>query len=101
MKLRLLFITGFAIITTANITYPADQLHKENIGVGRYQLFQGEYKFVNIKGEEHNIRELFKIDTVTGKLYVCDGWQLPGKKAGEIIQRKECRPFEEESVFQK
>lgn len=47
--------------------------------VGRYQLFQGQYRFINVKGEEHWIRALFKIDTKTGKLFICEGTQVNGK----------------------
>jgi hypothetical protein len=72
---------------------------------GRYQLFQGEYQFVNIKGESHWIRALFKIDTATGAMFLCEGSQVDGKhlrpsQAGMLVQRRNCRPFDEELVFQ-
>ena len=66
---------------------------------GRYQLFQGEYRFINIKGEEHWIKALFKIDTATGKLFICEGDQMQGKhikRNGGMYQRQYCVPFEED-----
>jgi hypothetical protein len=66
---------------------------------GRYQLFQGEYRFVNLRGEEHWIKALFKIDTATGKLFICEGVQLQEKniqRNGEAYQRQYCAPFEED-----
>ena len=67
--------------------------------VGRFQLFQGTYRFVNIMGEEYLREGLFKIDTKTGQLFVCEEWQVDGKE-GYVIQRK-CKPFEEGVVTPK
>lgn len=71
---------------------------------GRYQLFQGNYEFVNIKGEAHWTRALFKLDTVTGEIFVCEGRQLDGKRltppqTGKMVQRHYCTPFENELVL--
>lgn len=71
---------------------------------GRYQLFQGEYEFVNLKGESHRVRALFKIDTATGAIFICEGQQIDGRhvspaQPGKVVQRRYCRPFEEEMVF--
>ena len=71
---------------------------------GRYQLFQGNYEFVNIKGEVYWNRALFKIDTVTGALFVCEGKQVDGKylsspQPGKMVQRHYCKPFEEETAI--
>ena len=38
--------------------------------IGRYQLFQGTYPFINLKGEGFRENALFRIDTVTGKTWV-------------------------------
>jgi hypothetical protein len=66
---------------------------------GRFQLFQGEYLFTNIRGEAFWQRGLFKLDTVTGELFECRSTQFDGKlssKPGMLIQKTECRPFEGE-----
>jgi len=77
---------------------------KQSSNIGRYQLFQGEYSFINIKGEQHLSRALFKIDTVTGKMFICEQLQIDGKyqnKEGQLIQRRTCKAFEEELVVPK
>lgn len=70
---------------------------------GRYQLFQGNYEFINLKGEVYWNRALFKLDTVTGAVFVCRGEQTDGKylsppQASTMRQRHACKPFEEELV---
>jgi hypothetical protein len=67
--------------------------------VGRFQLFQGEYRFINLKGEEHWSRALFKVDTTTGKIYICEQDQVLGKhinKKGESYQRRYCVDFDQD-----
>jgi|GEM_PF-1060367 len=64
--------------------------------VGRFQLFQGTYRFVNIMGEEYLRDALFKLDTKTGQLFICEEWQIDGKE-GYVNQRK-CKPFGDEKV---
>ncbi len=64
--------------------------------VGRFQLFQGKYTFVNIMGEEYTLEGLFKIDTKTGQLFICGERQVDGKE-GYVIQRQ-CKPFEDDTV---
>jgi hypothetical protein len=64
---------------------------------GRWQLFQGEYQFVNIRGEEHWLRGLFKLDTATGQIFICSKNQFDGEHIGKPklqIQRTECVKFE-------
>ena len=68
---------------------------------GRYQLFQGNYEFVNIEGETFWNRALFKIDTATGEIFICSGHQVDGQylsppQPGKMRQRHDCRPFESE-----
>jgi hypothetical protein len=70
---------------------------------GRFQLFQGEYQFINLKGEAHWHRALFKLDTATGEIFICEGRQIDGRhlkspQPGKMIQRQNCQPFEEEIV---
>ena len=66
---------------------------------GQYALVQAEYPFVNLKGEEHWSKALFKIDTVTGELFVCGSFQLRGgvvPRYPESVQITRCKEFEEE-----
>lgn len=60
--------------------------------IGRYQLFQGEYSFVNLKGEEYTQKALFKIDTATGKLFICKSGQY--QLNGAVRQISNCLPFD-------
>ena len=64
--------------------------------VGRYQLIQGEYSFVNIKGERYQINGLFKIDTATGRVWVADGYQYKDLKSGNVWQVGGWKEFEGE-----
>ena len=87
------------IIAAASVflTYGTATATAADSQVGRWQLFQGEYPFINLKGEEHKSRSLFKIDTVTGDIYECSAGQVRGEqlgKPGTIVQYRECRPFE-------
>lgn len=59
---------------------------------GRYQLFQGWYRFVNLKGEEHRTETLFKIDTMTGEMIECSSVQFVQESKGRQIRT--CVPFE-------
>tara|TARA_R110002167_G_scaffold53628_3_gene153528 strand:+ start:897 stop:1199 length:303 start_codon:yes stop_codon:yes gene_type:complete len=65
--------------------------------IGRYQLFQGEHPLINLRGEEHWIKALFKIDTATGQIYICGGMQGLGEhlnRKGEAYQITSCTAFE-------
>lgn len=59
---------------------------------GRYQLFQGWYRFFNLKGEESRTETLFKIDTVTGEIFECSSVQFV--QDGKGTQKTACLPFE-------
>lgn len=70
--------------------------------VGRWQVQQGSYKFVNIRGDEHTINTLLKIDTVTGDIYTCGAGQIDGKhvgKPGSLVQYGKCEKFEKRESF--
>lgn len=63
---KLIFIFLILII----ISLPHTTFSEEN---GRYQLFQGELKHYYMKGEkimEYSQKELFKIDTKTGDVWM-------------------------------
>lgn len=59
---------------------------------GRFQLFQGWYRFINPKGEESRTETLFKIDTATGELFECSSVQFV--QDGKGTQKTACLPFE-------
>lgn len=59
---------------------------------GRYQLFQGWYRFINLKGEESRTETLFKIDTATGDIFECSSVQFV--QDGKGTQKTACLPFE-------
>lgn len=61
---------------------------------GRYQLFQGWYRFINLKGEESRTETLFKIDTATGEVFECSSVQFA--QHGNGTQKTACLPFENE-----
>jgi len=86
------------LITSSSVLQAADEQ------AGRWQLFQGEYPFINLSGEEHWIRGLFKLDTATGNMFVCAGYQIDGvrmSKPNTVMQITECRPFEKKLEFPK
>ena len=91
MRSSLLALTASAALAFSGY------LHAENGPSGRWQLFQGEYQFINIRGEEHWVRALFKLDTVTGDIFDCSTNQFDGAYVGKPevqVQLTECRPFE-------
>ena len=101
MKTILLMICVATVVAIPSVALCKEKQEQQSNDVGRYQLFQGEYMFVNIKGEQHWSRALIKIDTVTGKMFICDQWQEDGKyenKTGQLIQRRTCKAFDEELV---
>ena len=63
--------------------------------VGRYQLFQGQYRFINIKGEEYWSKALFKIDTVNGEVWIGNQYQYKDPETGKGIQIRDWTPFKE------
>ena len=97
MDIRNAIYVGIALTIFAVSTAQAEG------NVGRYQLFQGEYPFINLKGEEHWSKALIKLDTATGKMYVCQQDQVLGKyleREGEAYQRRYCREFEQDLPIQ-
>lgn len=61
----------------------------------RYQLFQGEYYFINLRGEGRWSKALFRIDTATGQVWI--GEQIQSVDAtGRAVQKRFWQPFEQE-----
>jgi hypothetical protein len=67
---------------------------------GRYALFQGDYQFINFRGQEFRQRALLKIDTVTGDVWIGEQMQVP-QKDGRVVQTRSWRPFNEETELSK
>ncbi len=91
----LLFCISLISILVFSVTILATAVDEkiENISVdhpGRYVLFQGEYQFVNLNGQEFWIRGLFKIDTATGKIFECRSSQFKDPETGKNIQYSSC-----------
>jgi hypothetical protein len=63
-------------------------------------LFQGDYQFVNFRGQEFRQRALLKIDTATGEVWIGEQMQVP-QKDGRVIQTRSWRPFNEETELSK
>ncbi len=94
MRIRI----SMLVISMAGLLFSTIPVYAEN-DIGRYQLFQGEYRFINLRGEEHWSRALFKIDTATGKIYICEQDQVRGKninRKGEAYQRRYCEEFDQD-----
>lgn len=85
--LILIFVFSITIIATAKEKRNDDNSVNQT---GRYQLFQGEYQFINLKGEEYWLKGLFKIDTATGKIFECRSNQFKDPKTGKKIQSSDC-----------
>ena len=98
--LLLVAVTALLSVNTA-IGQTSARTQPTPLQPGRFQLFQGEYRFVNLKGQEFQQRALFKIDTATGEVFICDSNQFDGKhrgKPGTMVQWRGCSPFEGEIV---
>ena len=63
--------------------------------VGRYRLFDGQYAASAITGEQTSERHLFKIDSVTGNVWVGRQVQFVDKKSGRLVQQRYWEPFEQ------
>lgn len=86
-------VLGIAVMVTLSMFVGVNASYAEE--TGRYQLFQGEYQFVNLKGEEFWSKALFKVDTVTGKVWIGNQLQWVDDN-GKAKQKRTWRPFEEE-----
>lgn len=84
MESRTAWILAPALLLAASIGEAAD--------VDRYRLFNGGYEFTNVAGQTSWKKALFKIDTVTGEIFICWGTQIgTPSKFKQIMQ---CAPFE-------
>jgi len=63
------------------------------VNVGRYMLFQGEYEQVDLaEGKMQRVNDLFKIDTITGKVW--RAVSVTVRVNSKVVQRRYWEPFE-------
>lgn len=62
--------------------------------IGRYQLFESQFAVGTVKGPENAERNLLKIDTATGEVWIGKQTQYMDKKTGKLIQQRYWEPFE-------
>lgn len=63
--------------------------------VGRYHLLEGQYMASSLSGEQTAERHLFKLDSVTGSVWVGRQVQFVDKKSGRLVQQRYWEPFEQ------
>ncbi|MBT0663899.1 hypothetical protein KI809_06245 [Geobacter pelophilus] len=63
--------------------------------VGRYQLFDSQFSVASLKGPELSEKNLFRIDTVTGTVWIGKQAQYIDRKSGKVIQQRYWEPFEQ------
>ncbi|GAM09624.1 hypothetical protein OR1_01904 [Geobacter sp. OR-1] len=63
--------------------------------IGRFRLFDGQYAVTSLKGAELPERNLFRIDTVSGIVWVGKQVQYVDRKSGKVIQQRYWEPFEQ------
>lgn len=62
---------------------------------GRYQLFEGQYSIAPARAGEVPERQLFRIDTVTGEVWIGKQVQFTDKKSNRLVQQRYWEPFEQ------
>jgi hypothetical protein len=62
---------------------------------GRYRLFDGQFSASSYKGPDSFERHLFKLDTVSGQVWIGKQVQYVDRKSGRVIQQRYWEPFEQ------
>ena len=62
---------------------------------GRYQLFEGQYSIAPVKAGDVPERQLFRIDTVTGEVWIGKQVQFTDRKSNRLVQQRYWEPFEQ------
>jgi hypothetical protein len=62
--------------------------------IGRYRLLDGQLTVTSLKGPDVSERQLLKIDTVTGQVWIGKQIQYVDKK-GKVIQQRYWEQFEQ------
>lgn len=65
------------------------------IELGRYRLFDGQYAASSLSGEQTSERHLFKLDSVTGSVWIGRQVQFVDRKSGRLVQQRYWEPFEQ------
>jgi opacity protein-like surface antigen len=63
--------------------------------IGRYRLFDGQYSVSSYKGPDSFERHLFKLDTVSGQVWIGKQAQYVDRKTGRVVQQRYWEPFEQ------
>ncbi|GAB4301236.1 MAG: hypothetical protein Fur0034_14730 [Desulfuromonadia bacterium] len=72
----------------------ADEGRGPNPDIGRYQIMEGQFSVTTLKGNEPSERQLFRVDTATGEVWIGKQIQYVDKKSGRIVQQRYWEPFE-------
>lgn len=88
MRVGTLLLSGLLLATTASAQEEAEP------DLGRYQLFMGEYT-TGLRTGETPERSLFRIDTVTGTVWIGKQIQYLDKKSGKQVFQRYWEPFEQ------
>ncbi len=73
---------------------PAFAANNDADDVGRYQLFIGEYN-IRLPNGESLERNLFRIDTVSGEVWIGKQAQYTDKQTGKQVLQRYWEPFEQ------
>lgn len=78
-----------------DLPVPAVAEPQPTVEIGRYQLFDGQYSVTSLKGPEVADRHLFRLDTVTGMVWIGKQVQYVDKRSGKVLQQRYWEPFEQ------
>lgn len=90
--MRRLLLTLFLL--SLPLPLPAEETKGPHPDVGRYQLMEGQFPITTLKGNETSERQLLKIDTATGEVWIGRQTQYVDKRTGRIVQQRYWEPFE-------
>ncbi len=101
-KVRLIISTLFALSMFTAL--PAAANEEETFAdaaptpvseVGRYRFFDGQFAVTTLKGPDIAERHLFRIDSVTGTVWIGKQIQYIDKKSGRVVQQRYWELFEQ------
>lgn len=86
---RMLVLSGILAMAA-----PAVATDNDASEVGRFQLFMGEYS-IRLPNGESLERNIFRLDTVTGDVWIGKQTQYTDKKTGKQVLQRYWEPFEQ------